>query len=228
MRCKTDGVAEAKTMTPLLSPISALLYLVPFGAVMLAATLLFGRRIGSSSIEGFLVANRNVGWFLGGTSIAASWTWAVALMVSVQIAYQQGLAGAFWFTVPNVLAVLLFVWLGPRIREKLPGGYSLPEWINFRLKHRGVAYIYLIVYFYYQVMAVTVQVYAGASLLGAATGLSPLTLNASGFTDYTCLRSDFRHSGIRYHGLSSAYSDAHSRVDSDHFSPVRWAYESDS
>ena len=44
----------------------------------------------------------------------------------VQMAYQQGLAGAFWFTVPNVLAVLLFVWLGPRIREKLPHGYSLP------------------------------------------------------------------------------------------------------
>ena len=38
----------------------------------------------------------------GGTSIAASWIWAPALFVSVQLAYEKGIAGIFWFTIPNV------------------------------------------------------------------------------------------------------------------------------
>lgn len=114
---------------------------------------------------------RRVPWYVGGPSIAAAWTWAVALMVSVQLAYQDGIAGAFWFTVPNIFAVLVYIWLGPQIREKLPEGHSLPEWIHDRFGHRGVTLIYLLVFGFYQIMAVTVQLYAGGNLLSAATGL---------------------------------------------------------
>src|SRR5262245_33805101 len=144
----------------LTAPIAAL-YLVLFGLTLLAITGFFGRRVGTKSVDGFLVANRQVPWWLGGPSIAAGWTWAIALMVSVQQAYEYGLAGIFWFTAPNVLAVLIYIWLGPRIRTKLPKGYSLPEWIHLHFNDVKVTYLYLVVYFYYQVMAVAVQIYAG-------------------------------------------------------------------
>jgi Na+/proline symporter len=116
----------------LISPTMLLCHLGFFTLVMILSTLLVGRRQGTQSGEAFLVVNRDIPWWLGGPSIAASWTWAVALMISVQMAYQQGLAGVFWFTVPNIAAVLIYIWLGPQIRRKLPEGYSLPEWMHAR------------------------------------------------------------------------------------------------
>jgi Na+/proline symporter len=113
----------------------ALANLFLFTAIMLGATRLFGARRGQKNIAGFMVLNRSVNWWLGGFSIAASWTWALALMVSVQMAYEQGFAGAFWFTAPNILAIFMYGWLGPKIRKYtsvLREGYSLPEWIQFR------------------------------------------------------------------------------------------------
>jgi urea-proton symporter len=126
------------------------------------------------SKEIFLVAGRKVGWFLGGISIAASWIWAPALFVSVQLAYQKGLAGLFWFTFPNVLALALFAFLAPKIRERLPDGFTLPQYIKYRLGSNKVHKMYLIPYFFYQLMAVTVQLFAGGSLISLLTGI-PLT-----------------------------------------------------
>ena len=138
---------------------------------MIAITFLFARWKKWHSKDGFLVANRQVNWFLGGTSIAASWIWAPALFVSVQIAYQSGIAGAFWFTVPNMFALGIFALLAPRIRERLPEGYTLPQYIQQRLQSRRVHSVYLFPYFFYQIMAVTVQLFAGGNLVSLLTGI---------------------------------------------------------
>jgi len=119
----------------------------------------------------FLVANRKVGWFFGGTSIAASWIWAPALFVSVQMAYTKGLAGIFWFTIPNIIALALFAFLAPAIRKKLPEGYTLPQYIQHKLKSSKVHKMYLFPYFFYQLMAITVQLFAGGSLITLLTGI---------------------------------------------------------
>ncbi len=170
------GAASTSSLVTLISPELLVIHLALFTVVMILATVFVGRKLGTLSGEAFLVVNRQIPWWLGGPSIAASWTWAVALMISVQMAYQQGIAGIFWFTVPNIAAVLIYMWLGPQIREKLPEGYSLPEWMHFRFKDKRVTYFYLFVYYYYQVLAVTVQVYAGSHLLALATGVSVFTL----------------------------------------------------
>lgn len=138
---------------------------------MVAITYFFARWKRYRSIQGFLVAERNVNWWLGATSIAASWIWAPALFVSVQMAYQKGLPGIFWFTFPNIIALLLFIFLAPKIREKLPYGYTLPQWIKYRLQSEKVHKMYLFPYFFYQLMAVTVQLFAGGSLVSLLTGI---------------------------------------------------------
>lgn len=163
---------QVSSLVTLVSPRLLCFHLAVFTIVMMAATYFFGRRLGTRSGEAFLVVNRRIPWWLGGPSIAASWTWAVALMISVQMAYQLGVAGIFWFTVPNIVAVLVYIWLGPQIRKKLPAGYSLPEWMHVRFNDKRITILYLFTYYYYQVMAVTVQVYAGAHLLSWATGVS--------------------------------------------------------
>lgn len=152
------------------------LILFIFGIVTLLLTLLFSRdKIWTKTQVGFLKAGSNVPWHLGSLSIAASWIWAPALFVSVQKAYEFGLPGIFWFTFPNILALVIFVWLGPKIRDKLPGGYTLPDWIRYRFSDDRVHKIYLIIYIWYQIMAVTVQVFVGGMLLSFLTGI-PLNL----------------------------------------------------
>src|SRR5207247_2369049 len=95
-------------------------FLFIFAILITVVTYYFSRWKGWQTKEGFLLANRKVGWILGGFSIASSWIWAPALFVSIQVAYQMGLAGIFWFTLPNVIALLIFAIFAPRIRSRLP------------------------------------------------------------------------------------------------------------
>lgn len=142
-----------------------------FGLAMVAITYAFARWRSWDTREGFLVANRNVNWLMGGASIAASWIWAPALFVSVQMAYQKGLAGLFWFTFPNVVALAIFALFAPRIRQRMPAGFTFPQYIKHRLGSERVHKIFLFPHFFYQLMAVTVQIYAGGSLLSMLTGI---------------------------------------------------------
>lgn len=119
---------------------------------------------------GFLAAGRNVPWTLGSFSIAVSWIWAPALFVSVQVAYQQGIPGIFWFTLPNIICLFIMAPLALRIRQFMPEGFTQPEWIRRRFDERTHK-MYLIPFFWYQLMAVTVQLYAGGSIFHVITGV---------------------------------------------------------
>ncbi|QNI31122.1 hypothetical protein H7849_18740 [Alloacidobacterium dinghuense] len=116
-----------------------------------------------------MAAGRRVPWWIGAISIAVTWIWAPALFVSVQQAYQQGIPGIFWFTAPNVLSLIIIAPLAVRIRRQLPGGYSQPEWIRYRFDKKTER-LFLVPFFWYQVMAVTVQLYAGGSIFSLLTG----------------------------------------------------------
>jgi urea-proton symporter len=151
--------------------------LLCFGIAMVLITYFFARWERWQTKDGFLVAGRSVGWLLGGFSIAASWIWAPALFVSVQMAYQKGLAGIFWFTAPNILSLTIFALLAPRIRQRLPDGYTLPEYVKYKFRTRRVHTVYLFPFIFYQLMAVVVQLYAGSGLVSLLTGISqPLVM----------------------------------------------------
>ena len=156
---------------PFITQTQGYLSLIFFGLIMLAITYFFARNKKRITKSGFLLANRKVGWFFGGSSIAASWIWAPALFISVQMAYENGLAGIFWFTVPNVFALAIFAFLAPRIRKILPEGYTLPQYIKYRLESKRVHTLFLVPYVFYQIMAVTVQLFAGGSLITLLTGI---------------------------------------------------------
>jgi len=113
-----------------------------FWVAMMVLTLIFAKKK-EDTREEFLVAKRNIPWFFGGASIAASWIWAGALFVSTQKSYEMGLAGLFWFTVPNVIALLIFSFMGPRIRERFDRGFTLPQYIEQRLGSKWVHRLYL-------------------------------------------------------------------------------------
>ncbi len=188
------------------SQFTGYLFLFLFGIVMLAVTYFFAGLKRNNTKEGFLLAGRKINWLFGGASIAASWIWAPALFVSVQLAYQKGLAGVFWFTFPNVVALVVFALLAPSIRKRMPEGYTLPQYIKYRLQSEKVHKIYLIPYFFYQMMAVTVQIFAGGSLIYLLTGIPlvvvmPILLFISLFYTYisglrASVITDFAQMGI--------------------------------
>ena len=126
----------------------------------------------SHTQSGFLKAGASVHWLIGSFSIAAAWIWAPALFISVQKAYELGLPGIFWFTFPNIIALVIYSWLGPKIRSRIPGGYTLPDWIRYRFNDKWIHRIYLGTFLWYQVMSVTVQVFVGGLMLAFITGIN--------------------------------------------------------
>jgi Na+/proline symporter len=88
----------------------------------------------------------------------------------VQQAYQQGIPGIFWFTFPNILCLFIMAPLALRICNNLSDGFTQPEWIRHRFDDRTHK-MYLIPFFWYQLMAITVQLYAGGSIFHLLTGV---------------------------------------------------------
>ena len=70
----------------------------------------------------YLLARRSLGILPISLSIAAAWMWAPALMVAATLGYVYGFWGVFWFSVPNIAAVLLFGPVADRARRRLPDG----------------------------------------------------------------------------------------------------------
>ncbi len=157
-------------MTTVLTPATAYIVLIAFGIVMWIATTAFRRVRSEGASESFLVANRNQGLLFGGFSIAVSWIWAPALFLSVQMAYEQGLPGIFWFTAPNILCLVIFAFLAIRIRKLLPRGYTFPEYIKRRFDSKTHV-IYLVVFFMWQTAAITINCLAGGALVHALAGV---------------------------------------------------------
>ena len=156
-------------MLGIIQPGTGYLILIIFAVVMFAATTLLSGRKYRHTADGFMAAGRMVPWRLGSISIAVSWIWAPALFVSVQQSYQQGIPGIFWFTLPNILCLFIMAPLAIRIRRFFPTGFSQPEWIRHRFDSRTHK-LYLVPFFWYQLMAVTVQLYAGGSIFSVITG----------------------------------------------------------
>jgi Na+/proline symporter len=53
----------------------------------------------------------------------------------------------------------------------MPYGYTLPQWIRFKLQDDRVHKLYLFPFFFYQLMSITVQLYAGGNVLALLLGI---------------------------------------------------------
>jgi Na+/proline symporter len=132
--------------------------------------------------EGFLVAHRRVAFAAAGLAIASNWVWAPSLFVSAQQAYQNGLWGLAWFTIPNVLCLLLFAAFAALIRERVPDGYTLPAYMRDR-HGPAVHRLYLTQMGLLALGSFAVQLLAGGVFIAQVTGLAfvPLTIGLAVF-----------------------------------------------
>lgn len=131
--------------------------------------------------EQFLVASRRLTKWQMALSIAATWIWAPALFVAAQQAYVNGFWGLFWFTVPNVAALIVFAPYALRLRRRVPEGYTLSAYMRERYSKR-VQVAYLAQLSIQDVCAFAVQLVAGGAILSAVTGWGyvPIVLGMAG------------------------------------------------
>lgn len=144
-----------------------LIVLLAYAAMMFGATVLMTKREGN--IERFCVGDRNTGWLVSALSIAATWIWAPALFTSTENAYTKGFAGLFWFLVPNVVCLILFIPFAKRIRREMPEGITLSSYMYEKYGSRSVKNIYLFQLGALAALSTGVQLLAGSKILSMLT-----------------------------------------------------------
>ena len=118
-----------------------LIILLAYAVIMFGITVFITKK--ENNIERFCVGNRNIGWGVSALSIAATWIWAPALFTSTENAYMKGFAGLFWFLIPNVICLILFIPFAKRIRNEMPKGITLSGYMYKKYHSKAVRNTYL-------------------------------------------------------------------------------------
>ena len=117
-----------------------IIVLAAYALLMIGVTLIFTRR--ATSAESFHVADRRIGATVAAMSIAATWIWAPSLFTSSEMAYTRGVPGMFWFLVPNVLCLIIFIPFAKKIRRQYPEGITLTGYMAERYRSPKVKGVY--------------------------------------------------------------------------------------
>ena len=146
-----------------------IIVLLIYSITMIGGTLIFTKK--EKTANSFYVGNRNMGTISSAMSIAATWIWAPALFVSAEKAYINGLTGLFWFLVPNVVSLIVFIPFAKKIRELAPNGITLSGFMGEKYKSKKVKNIYLFQLGSITMLSTAVQLLAGGSILSSITGM---------------------------------------------------------
>lgn len=147
----------------------ALFVLLVYTLMMFGAIVLMTKK--EDNVERFCVGDRNAGWIISALSISATWIWAPALFTSTENAYTRGFAGLFWFLVPNVLCLILFIPYAKKIREEMPEGITLSGYMYEKYQSKAVKNIYLFQLGALSALSTGVQLLAGSKILSMLTGI---------------------------------------------------------
>lgn len=139
-----------------------------FFAVMCAIVLLLRKR--KQTKEEFLAAGHSAPWLLTAFSMAATWVWAPSMFTAAEKAYTQGIAGMFWFVVPNILTMILFAFFANKMRKLRPDGWTFSDYIREKYSKRAHN-MFLVESFGLQICSLAVQLLAGATIFHKITGL---------------------------------------------------------
>jgi len=128
-------------------------------------------KIKANTKESYLVANRKLNSTEAGFSIAATWIWAPALFVASQQAYNNGWIGVFYFTVPNILTLVLFAYLGQKVRNKYKKAFTLSSTME-KMHSKRVQKIYIVSLSALSICSFAVQLLAGGAVVQSLTGIN--------------------------------------------------------
>lgn len=171
-----------------------MIILLTYFALMIGATIYFTKR--ETTAESFHIGNRRMGVFPSAMGIAATWIWAPALFVSAEKAYTNGIPGLFWFLVPNLLCLLLFIPFAKMIRRQMPKGITLSGYMASRYQSRPVRNVYLTQLVGLGILSTAVQLLAGGKIFSTMMGMD--------FTTVTILLAVGAFSYIQFSGFRAS------------------------
>ncbi len=159
------------------SSASGFLLILIYAVFMFGITWFFTNGLSKTKSE-FLVANREISKYPAAFSIAATWIWAPALFIASQKAYTQGWVGVFWFTVPNILCLIIFAYFADMVRKKIPQGFTLSGFIQEKYKSKRLQGVYIFQLIGLSICSFAVQLLAGGLIISNLTGISFLTVTS--------------------------------------------------
>ena len=151
----------------ILSTTHGWLLLAIFSVIWVALGWWWGRK--AKSLEGFMVAGRNVGLALGAATAVATWITSNTVMLAPQFALQLGVWGMLGYSTAS-LGLLFFAPMAKRIRDVMPEGYTSVEFV--RLRYGPTAYVlFLGISLFYGLTWMVSMGIAGGLLLEALAGI---------------------------------------------------------
>ncbi|PRP95636.1 Sodium/pantothenate symporter [Enhygromyxa salina] len=151
----------------ILSPTTGWILIAGFAVLWLALGLWWGRK--GASLDGFMLANRNVGLALGAATAVATWVTSNTTMLAPQLALEMGVWGMLSYSTAAI-GLLLFAPMAKRIRALMPTGYTSAEFVRLRFG-RPAWVVFLIISLFYAMTWLVSMGMAGGLLLEALAGI---------------------------------------------------------
>ncbi len=133
---------------------------------MVAQRGIFHRiRLAGRADREFLGVLMNLRWIhslLWGNSVALAWMWGLGLFFSVQMTFMFGLQGLLLFAIPNALGLMLFGFLIQIVARRHAGGKE-----SLALFFDRFSKPFRLIFYLYQLLALTLTVFALAKYLFA-------------------------------------------------------------
>jgi len=151
----------------LLAPSLGWVLLAVLSAIWVFLGWFWGRR--AKSLDGFMVAGRNVGLALGTATAVATWITSNTTMLAPQFALQLGVWGMLGYSTA-CLGLFLFAPMARRIRTLMPRGFTSAEFVRLRYG-RPAWTVFMAISLFYALTWLVSMAMAGGKLLQALSGI---------------------------------------------------------
>lgn len=159
-----DSVQNEAAILP---PTLGWILMAAFAVIWIGLGFWWGRR--GKSLEGFMLANRNVGLALGAATAVATWITSNTTMLAPQLALEMGVWGMLSYSTAAI-GLFLFAPMARRIRELMPEGYTSAEFVRLRYGKPAWA-VFLVISLFYGLTWLVSMAMAGGLLLEALAGI---------------------------------------------------------
>ena len=151
----------------ILSATSGFIILALLAVLWIYLGIYWGRK--AKSVDGFMLAGRNVGLAFGTATAMATWVTSNTTMLAPQFALELGIWGMIAYSTA-AFGLFLFAPLAKRIKQLMPAGYTSGDFIRLRYGKR-VWYVFLAISIFYGFTWLVSMGMAGGILMNALSGI---------------------------------------------------------
>ena len=143
------------------------LLLILFSGVWISLGILWGRK--AKTLDGYMLAGRNVGLALGSATAMATWVTSNTTMLAPQFALELGIWGMLAYSTASI-GLFLFAPMAKRIKKLMPKGMTSGDFMRLRYG-KAVWITFLFISIFYSVTWMISMAMAGGLLLKALAGI---------------------------------------------------------